>query len=143
LIEKFRADADFYDRGGEPDKAIAYRRCADELEADFTQQPAGEAVAWRKPTPYGVAYNFASEEIMRDIAAYVRESFTTPADSAPLSAKIAPLALSAIGMAKMALMQNDAGKAMEALNKFSDDVDALEEARTALAAGGHMSRPRQ
>ena len=33
LAEKWRADADFYRRAGEGDKAVAYDRCADELEA--------------------------------------------------------------------------------------------------------------
>ena len=38
----------------------------------------GEAVAWRNPTPYGVGYSFASEEVMRDLVGYVAESFDTP-----------------------------------------------------------------
>ena len=38
----------------------------------------GEAVAWRNPTPYGVGYSFASEEVMRDMVGYVAESFDAP-----------------------------------------------------------------
>lgn len=43
----------------------------------------GEAVAWRNPTPYGVGYSFASEEVMHDLVGYVAESFDAPPPTAP------------------------------------------------------------
>ena len=55
LAEKWEADADFYERGGEPDKAIAYRRAAAELQSALAQ-PAGEAVA----TPSEAVYAFGA-----------------------------------------------------------------------------------
>lgn len=42
----------------------------------------GEAVAWRVPTPYGVGYSFASDEMMRDMADWLAPATPSePTDS--------------------------------------------------------------
>jgi len=43
LVAKWRADAAFYRAGGEPDKSVAYDRCADELAALTRQEAQQEA----------------------------------------------------------------------------------------------------
>ena len=76
LVAKWRADAAFYRAGGEPDKSVAYDRCADELaaltrrEAQQEAQGAVRYVRWHPKhgfnwkalddEPYGANENWRS-----------------------------------------------------------------------------------
>ena len=67
------------------ERAISQLRAAENADAAGVRtasiapaEAKGEAVAWRNPTPYGVGYSFASEEVMRDMVGYVAESFDAP-----------------------------------------------------------------
>ncbi|GAB3744968.1 hypothetical protein [Lysobacter olei] len=48
----------------------------DYARAAITALQPGEAVAWRRDTPYGIGYSFASEDVMRDMADWLAP--TTP-----------------------------------------------------------------
>lgn len=57
-------------------EADVMRRCAAELlaalsDAALSHAAGQEVVAWRVPTPYGMGYSFASDEVMRDLTVWL------------------------------------------------------------------------
>lgn len=82
LAEKCRRLAARCSRSNDIESACAavHEEHASELDALAARMEAGEAVAWRVPTHYGVGYNFASEGVMRDMADWL--------SPAPVAAKV-------------------------------------------------------